>query len=148
MVDAYEAFKGDPLPSTSALLDGGGLELLDLIRKRIGHGRPLADIAAELGCSLGELVAFCETYREPPTRAKGYQSKHGSPISTVTVRADGQRSSHADAQRFANWRREHEGAREALGNSGQQVIPANLAFPTIRNLAKPACLPHQEKGQM
>ena len=106
-------------------------ELWKYLQRRVLDPVPVAQIADELGLDVDALVVWMLSYKGP--KRKPYQSRHGSPISTITLRVDGQRSTHAEAQKFASWRHQVVGAQATLAVNGagdvSAVIPAILIEP-------------------
>lgn len=85
-------------------------DLWKYLQRRVLDPIPLQQIAEELGVDADALVAWMLAYRGP--KRKPYQSKAGPPISSVTTDA-GERATHADARRFAAWRKSTAGAIKA-----------------------------------
>lgn len=83
-------------------------ELMRLIRKRVAQkpSIPMTQIAAELGTDVDTLCAFIMLYREPDNRAKE-QRKNGRPPNKGW-------DIQAHEQRYAAWKKQHDGAAARL----------------------------------
>lgn len=81
-----------------------------LVKRRCEDmSRSMAEIAAELGSTPDELCRWIMAYKEP-RRNKPYVNRQSPAQITTTPHS-------ADAKRFANWRKQREGARTALENA-------------------------------
>jgi hypothetical protein len=86
-------------------------ELMRLIRKRVDQQIPMTQIASELGVDVDDLCEFIFKYKEP--RRRPYVRKSDPPITIDDSPIRDHWSLSQVAQRFANWKRQHDGAAEA-----------------------------------
>lgn len=89
-------------------------EMMSLIRRRVDAGYPMTQIAHELGEDVDDLCAWIMAYKDP--RPNTSIKRDGPPIALrdATVKRYPWSASQ-NAQRFANWKRAHEGAKAARG---------------------------------
>lgn len=84
-------------------------ELMRLIRNRVDKGIPMTQIAAEIGVEVDDLCDFIMAYKEPRKR-KVDTTKAGPPITLNDKPIRDHWGMSQAAQRFANWKRQHDGA--------------------------------------
>lgn len=88
--------------------DATDVELYRLVEKRANQNLSWDEIAAEIGCEVDPLCEWFIAFNPP----RELPMVKAAPI-TYAGKPQSYQSLSAHAQRFANWRRQHEGASRA-----------------------------------
>lgn len=89
-------------------------ELMQLIRNRVEQGIPMSQIASEIGVETDDLCDWIMQYKEP--RRRRSVRKDDPPIKVNDKPIVNHWSLSQAAQRFANWQKSRDGARQARGD--------------------------------
>lgn len=97
----------EPFPQTDA-------ELFDHISRRANErpAVPWETIASELDLTVADLLSWFVAYRQPKRERKATR-KAGPPMLLSGQPGHDHWGSSSNAQRFANWRKSHDGAAKA-----------------------------------